>query len=180
MRFAARARAELGVRTIFNMVGPLTNPAEVKRQVVGTHQRHVAANLSSALKRLKTGKACVVQSSEGLDEVGLSGVTTVFEVNGHDEVQNYDVTPSNFGMKEQPLSALCGGSPETNAAITTQVLNKGVGAPRDVVIANAAFGIYVSGRAPTIEEGAALAAESIDSGRALEKLHRLIEYTKKA
>jgi anthranilate phosphoribosyltransferase len=177
MKYAAKPRVELGVKTIFNMVGPLTNPAGASRQVVGAYNSVVASHLASALALLEATRACVVHGSDGIDEVALSGETSVFEVTGNGGKQEYSLRPSDFGLPTHPLSSILGGSSEENAAITNSVLSGEPGPPRDVVVANAALGLYVSGKARSLPEGRALAEESIDSGRALQTLKTLIEVT---
>ncbi|HEY6952526.1 MAG TPA: anthranilate phosphoribosyltransferase, partial [Bacteroidota bacterium] len=177
MKFVGKTRAELGIRTIFNMLGPITNPAGVRKQLIGTYQATVAPKLAQAIERLSTDKTCVVHSKDGLDEVALSGDTTVYEVEQQRPPRQYEVNPSFFNLPTQPLSALKGGSPAENATIAQHVLGRNPGPARDVVLANAAFGIYVAGKARTLHEGSAMAAEAIDSGRAMEKLRRMVEFT---
>jgi len=177
MKFAAKARTDLGVKTIFNMVGPLTNPAGTSRQLIGAYHPSVAGNLAVALEKLEVKKACVVHGADGIDEVALAGTTTVFEIQRNGTRKEYSLVPQDFGFEPRPLSAILGGSKEENATIALQVLNKDKGAAREVVIANAALGLYVSGKAADITEGKAMAEDSIDSGRALAKLQKLVEYT---
>lgn len=177
MKFAAKPRAELGVRTIFNLLGPITNPAGVRKQLVGTFHKEVASRLASALGQLSTHKACVVHSQDGMDEVTVSGETTVFEVEETLSPRTYSVSPENFGLSGHPPASMAGGTAEQNAAIALNVLNRQPGPQRDVVIANAAFGIYIAGKARDLAQGSAMAAESIDSGQALHKLKRMVDYT---
>jgi anthranilate phosphoribosyltransferase len=177
MKHAAKPRMELGVRSIFNMVGPLTNPAGVKRQLVGVYNAQVAPLLAGALQKLGAEKACVVHSDDGLDEVTLSGGTIVHEVNGNEPLKEYRLQPKDFGFPQHSLESLRGGDKNNNAAITLEVLQGKKGPARDVVIANAALGIYIGGKAKTIIEGKQSAEESIDSGKALEKLQQLIQST---
>jgi anthranilate phosphoribosyltransferase len=177
MKYAGKARTELGIRTIFNLLGPITNPAGVRKQLIGTYHATVARKLAEAMDRLSTEKACVVHSKDGMDEVALSGETTVYEVEREKPRRQYAVDSSNFNLPSQPLSALRGGTPAENATIAQQVLTKQRGPARDVVLANAAFGIYVSGKAGSLREGSVMAADAIDSGRAMEKLQKMVEYT---
>jgi anthranilate phosphoribosyltransferase len=177
MKYAGKARAELGIRTIFNMLGPITNPAGVRKQLIGTYNPAVAPKLAEAIAQLSTEKTCVVHSNDGMDEVALSGETTVYEVEKQKPRRQYAVSHTSFNLPSQPLSALRGGSPAENATIAQQVLSKQASPARDVVLANAAFGIYVSGKVQTLREGSAMAVESIDSGRAMEKLKRMAEFT---
>ncbi len=176
MKYAAKPRAELGIRTIFNVLGPITNPAGVSRQLIGTFHPDVAQNLAAALQRLNTGKACVVHSNDGMDEVAVSGQTAVCEVERDLPMRRYAVSAEHFGLNEQPPSAVRGGTPEENAAIAMRILNGEKFPSRDVVIANAAFGIYVAGKAADLKEAGVKAAESIDSGRALRSLKNLINF----
>jgi anthranilate phosphoribosyltransferase len=180
MKFAAKPRTELGMKSIFNMLGPLTNPGSVKRQLIGTYHQDVAEKVSGALRKLDVNKACVVHSADGMDEVTLSGETRVLEVDGKNGLQEYSLTPEHFGFTSQPLSSMLGGDKEDNAAIALRVLKGEKGPARDVVISNAALGLYVSGKAAHVAEGSALAAEAIDTGRAMDKLNKLIEFTNRA
>jgi len=180
MKFAAKPRAELGVRTIFNIVGPLTNPAGVRRQLLGTYHARAATMLAGALQKLHVHKACVVHSDDGLDEVAVSGDTNILEISEFGEMQSYIVSPQHFGFELRHLSTVRGGEKEENAAIAMEVLQGHDGAKREIVVANAAFGIYVAGKADTITEAAAKAGESIDSGRALKKFNDFREYSLRA
>jgi anthranilate phosphoribosyltransferase len=177
MKYAGKARAELGVRSIFNMVGPLTNPAEVKRQLIGVYQAGVTQKIAGALQKLGAEKACVVHSDDGLDEVALSGGTLVREVNKNELQKEYHLSPEDFGFRKCSIENLRGGDKNANAAIALEVLKGVKSSARDVVVANAALGIYISGKSPDKMEGRQKAEEAIDSGRALEKLQQLIKYT---
>ncbi|HTP13005.1 MAG TPA: anthranilate phosphoribosyltransferase [Bacteroidota bacterium] len=177
MKFAAKTRSELGIRTIFNLLGPITNPAGVKKQLIGTFQPAVATKLAGTVEKLSTDMTCVVHSKDGLDEVTLSGETSVHEVEKLRGARHYSVDPTYFGLPSRPLSSLRGGSPQENASIAVDVLNKNPGPARDVVIANAAFGLYVAGKARDLHEGSRMAARSIDSGSALDRLNRMIAFT---
>jgi anthranilate phosphoribosyltransferase len=177
MKYASKPRTELGVRTIFNMLGPITNPAEVRNQLIGTYQSGVASHLAGALAQLETDHTCVVHAENGMDEVTLSGGTRVFEINGDRRTRKYDVSAADFGLKDHPVEALRGGNSKENAEIALRVLHGEASPARDVVVANAAFGLYVAGKARDLMEGTVMAAESIDSGKALNKLKRLVEIT---
>jgi anthranilate phosphoribosyltransferase len=177
MKHAAKSRTELGIRSFFNMIGPLTNPAGVKRQLIGVYQPRVAPLLAGALQKLGAKKACVVHSDDGLDEVTLSGGTIVHEVDGNEPLKEYRLQPKDFGFSQCSLESLRGGDKEHNAKISLEVLKGTTGSARNVVIANAALGIYIGGKAKTIIEGKQKAEESINSGKALEKLQQLIQYT---
>jgi anthranilate phosphoribosyltransferase len=180
MKYAARPRAELGVRTIFNLLGPITNPAGVTKQLVGTFRQEAASHIAEALGRLSTERACVVHGDNGMDEVAVSGETSVFEVTTDSPTRTYRISAGTFGLPDRPGSSVVGGTPEENAEIALRVLRKEPGPERDVVLANAAVGIYVAGKAKDLAEGSARAAESIDSGKAMMTLKRLVEFTNQA
>jgi anthranilate phosphoribosyltransferase len=131
------------------------------------------------MERLSTDKTCVVHSNDGLDEVTLSGETAVYEVGKEKTSTRYEVTHASFDLPSQPISALRGGTPQDNASIARRVLGKDRSPARDVVLANAAFGIYIAGKARDLREGSAMAAESIDSGKANEKLNRMVEFSRR-
>ncbi len=177
MKYAGKARSELGIRTIFNILGPITNPASVRKQLIGTYHPTLAPKLALAVEHLSTDKTCVVHSHDGMDEVTLSGETSVYEVEKKKPQRQYSVSPSSFNLPTQPLTAFRGGTPSENAVIARQVLSKEKSPARDVVVANAAFGIYVAGKAKSLEEGTAMAVTSIDSGKAMDKLNRMVEFT---
>jgi anthranilate phosphoribosyltransferase len=180
MKYAAKPRTELGVRTIFNMLGPITNPAGVRKQLVGAYRPEVAKLLAGALKLLATTKACVVHSDDGMDEIAVSGNTTVHEVGSETESRTYEVSPEMFGLTLQDAASSLGGNAEENAAIALRVLSGEKGPQRDVVVANAAMGIYVAGKAANPDEGSHRAAEAIDSGRAMKSLKGLVEFSRRA
>lgn len=176
MKYAAAPRKELGIRTVFNMLGPLTNPAGADRQVLGVYDASKTETIAHVLRELGSKRALVVTSSEGLDEISISSTTRVSELkNG--EVLTYDLHPRELGLGLYPLGEVIGGDPTTNAEIIHRVLQGEKGAYRDVVLANAGACIYVSGLAGSIREGVTIAAESIDSGKAYSKLEQLIQTT---
>jgi anthranilate phosphoribosyltransferase len=177
MKYAAKPRMELGVRSIFNMVGPLTNPAGVKRQLIGVYNPEVPSIFAGALQKLGAERACVVHSDDGMDEVTLSGGTSVQEVNKNEQLRKYRLQPKDFGLPQHTLESLRGGDKNTNASIALEVLQGKKTPARDIVIANAALGIYIGGKTNTIIECKQKAEESIDSGKALDKLQQLIKYT---
>ncbi len=184
MKYAAKPRSELGVKTCFNVLGPMTNPAGVRRQLVGTFDLDVANKMAVVFSQLDAEKVCVVCSQDGLDEISLGAPTAVYEVNSGNAIpfrdnqqysRKYDVEPALFGLPSVKRTSILGGSAETNASIAMNVLQGEKGPHRDVVLANAAFGLLVAGKAQTIQEGVNLASESVDSGRALKKLNELKE-----
>jgi anthranilate phosphoribosyltransferase len=177
MKHVAKPRMEIGVRSIFNMLGPLINPAGVKRQLIGAYHPIAMRLLAGALRELGAVKACIVHSDDGMDEVTLSGSTAILEVNGMGELKAYKVDPSDFDLMPSALDSIQGGDKEANAGIALSVLRGECGPARDVVVANAAMGLYIAGKAATLREGKEMSDESIDSGRALGKLDQLITLT---
>ena len=169
-RHALAPRRELGVRTAFNLLGPLTNPARPEAQVVGVPRPELAPFVARCLHRLGTQRAWVVNGS-GLDELTLAGPTTVAELAGG-EVRTFTLTPEDAGLAEAPLEALRGGDPQANAAIAREILAGAPGPRRDVVLLNAAAALVVAGRAADLREGVCLAAAAIDDGRARVLLDR--------
>lgn len=177
MKHVAKPRMELGVRSIFNMLGPLINPAGVQRQLIGAYHPAAMRLLAGALRELGAIKACIVHSDDGMDEVTLSGSTGIVEVNGMAEFDAYKVQPTDFGLPLHSLDSIQGGDKEENAAIANSILRKELSPARDIVVANAAMGLYVAGKATTLFEGKDMAVESIDSGKAMDKLQQLIKLT---
>ena len=175
MKHAIGPRREIGVRSIFNILGPIANPAGVKRQLIGVYDKSLLRLLAEVLQQLGSKHVLLVHSAEGLDEISLAGTTHVTElIDG--EIRDYDLTPESFGLKPSSAS-ITGGDAEHNAAIALDVLRGKPGPARDIVIANAAAGIYAAGRAEDLREGASIAANSIDSGAAITKLEALREFT---
>ena len=174
MSAVAGVRKDLGVRTIFNVLGPLTNPAFARRQVLGVYADRLVETVAQVLAALGAEHALVVHSHDGLDEISVSAATHVCEVRGG-EMQSYELTPEAIGVDRHPIERLAGGDATMNAAIARALLEGENGARHDVVVANAGAALYVAGLAPTIREGVTLAKESIASGRASEKLQQLID-----
>ena len=173
MKYAIGPRREIGARTIFNALGPLSNPAGAKRQVVGVYSAALTETLAGVLGTLGAERAFVVHGSDGLDEMTLTGPTRVSELkNG--SVSTYDVSPGDFGLAQAPADALKGGDADYNAEITRSILNGEEGPRRDIVLLNAAAAIVAGGKAGDLNEGVQVAAEVIDSGKALEKLEGLV------
>lgn len=171
MRHAMPTRRELGLRTAFNLLGPLTNPAGVGRLVVGAGDPATAPKLAEVLRRLGVERASVVHG-DGVDELPLDGSGVLYEVTP-EGVERRVVDPLSLGLGRAPTAALAGGSPAENAALVEAVLRGGDGVRRDVVLLNAAAALVVAGRAATLEAGIALAAEAIDDGRAAALLEGL-------
>ena len=173
MKYAIGPRREIGARTIFNALGPLSNPAGATRQVVGVYSAALTETLAGVLGTLGAERAFVVHGSDGLDEMTLTGPTRVSELkNG--SVSTYDVSPGDFGLAQAPADALKGGDADYNAEITRSILNGEEGPRRDIVLLNAAAAIVAGGKAGDLNEGVQVAAEVIDSGKALEKLDALV------
>jgi len=172
-------RRELGVRTIFNVLGPLTNPAFARRQVLGVYSDHLVDLLARVLRSLGAEHALVVHSRDGLDEISISAPTRVAEVR-KDDIRSYEITPEDIGVKRHDLDAIAGGNAEQNAKIALAVLDGQEGAGHEIVAANAGAALYVGGAANSIREGVALAREAIRSGKARRKLDELVEATRSA
>jgi anthranilate phosphoribosyltransferase len=171
----APIRQELGVRTVFNLLGPLANPAGARHQVMGVYEPKWVPILGRVLQALGAEHAIVVHG-DGLDEISISGTTQLCEVTPL-SVKDFFLEPEALGLSRQPLSLLAGGDAAHNAGILRDVLSGQKGGPRDAVLANAAAGLVVGKRAASLREGVALAAEVIDRGAAREKLHHLIRFT---
>lgn len=174
-RHVAAVRRDLGVRTLFNLVGPLANPANAKRQVIGVSDERWVALVAEALAALGVEHALVVHGS-GLDELSVSGETLIEEVRGHQR-RSFRVSPQSVGLSVSPLEAIRGGSAEENAKIIRQVLAGAKGPARDVVVFNAAAALLVAGRVESLIEGVALAAEAIDWGAAERTLGQFARFT---
>lgn len=169
-------RRELGLRTIFNLVGPLTNPAFARRQVLGVYSRELVPVIAAALAQLGSEHALVVHSEDGLDEISVSASTHVAELRDG-EVIEMVISPEDLGLHRWSIDELGGGDAAANAGIAREILSGNPGAPTDIVLANAGAAIYVSGTVSTITEGVDAARRSIDSGAALGKLDELIRAT---
>ncbi len=172
MKYAIGPRREIGIRTIFNALGPLTNPAGAKAQVLGVYARELTPVHANVLKNLGTQHAYVVHGNDGLDEITTT-TNTRMSILKDGDVNTYIFDPITFGIEKANPTSLEGGTPEENAEITTNILKGEAGPKRDIVLLNAAAAIVVGGKAEDIESGLKLAADSIDSGSALEKLEAL-------
>ena len=173
MRHAAPVRREIGVRTVFNVLGPLTNPAGSQAQLMGVPDPRWGERMAEVLRILGSEHSMVVHGADGLDELTLSGPTHVWEVK-KGTVNSYDLSPSDVGLEPVSLDQLKGGSPEDNARILRSVLSGERGPPRDVVSLNAAAVLLVGGKAPSLKKGVVTACEAIDSGAGLKTLDRLV------
>jgi anthranilate phosphoribosyltransferase len=175
-RHVVPVRKELAVRTIFNFLGPLTNPAGATRQVIGVSDPAFLTTIAGALSRLGADKALVVSSADGLDEMSTSGTTTVVEVDG-DATHSYELAPEDVGLRRSDYEAVAGGPPEHNAAVTRRIFAGEPGPARDLAALNAGGAIYVAGRAETLEAGVRAAEEALDSGAAARSLDTLAALT---
>ncbi len=179
MKFVAPVRAELPFRTIFNLLGPLTNPAGARRQLVGVFGGAYVRPVAEALRGLGAEKALVVHGTDGMDEITVTDKTLVTEV-GSASIEEYEISPEDFGLSRHAPDGLLGGDAHLNARILRGVLSgEETGAARDVVLLNAGAAIYVSGETKTIEDGVRLAGESISSGAALEALEDFVHTTRR-
>jgi len=176
MKAVIGPRKELGMRTIFNVLGPLTNPAAAEAQLLGVYDPDLVPTIANALAEMEVDRALVVHGS-GMDEIALHDETTVAEVDG-DEVTEFTLTPEDLGLDSAPIEAVAGGSPEENAAdLEAIVTGEETGPKRDLILANAGAAIYVAGEADSLEAGVEAAAAAIDSGDAAAKLDALREST---
>jgi anthranilate phosphoribosyltransferase len=178
MKYAVAPRKEIGIRTIFNLLGPLSNPANATSQVIGVYDAKLTESLAAVLKKLGCRRAFVVSGMDSLDEITIAGKTKITELN-NGRLKTCFVSPEKFGMKRAKLASIKGGDAKENASILLSVLKGEVGPRRDVVLLNAAAALVAGFKAGNIKEGVKLAEESIDSGRAMDKLSRLIAMTGK-
>lgn len=176
MRFAGPVRREIGIRTVFNLLGPLTNPAGARHQVVGVPDRSAAERVARVLALLGTRHAVVVNSNDGLDELSISSENVVYDVvvNGKVDVTSFNLTVESVGLEPAPLSAVRGGTAGENAALVRGVLDGVHGPARSITLLNAGAALYAADAAASIREGVELARESIDSGAARAKLDGLV------
>ena len=177
MRFAAGPRREIGIRTVFNILGPLTNPAGADRQVVGVADPSMADRMARVLGQLGSRKALVVHGSDGMDEITITGPSTVWQLeNG--EVTEFEVTPGDLGVSESSADSIRATSSEHSARIARSVLSGESGPPRDVVLLNAAAALVAADRSDSLASGVEVAARSIDSGDAQAKLDAVVELSR--
>jgi len=176
MKNVATVRKQLGVETIFNVLGPLTNPAGATHQILGVYSRDLVEPMAYVLKNLGLKRAMVVHGSDGLDEITTTGKTFICEYDGL-EIVTYDINPQELGFNLAKADDLVGGDLQENFGIAHDILSGRQGPKRDIVVLNAAYALYVAEMANSILEGIALARESIDSGKALEKLEQLKRFT---
>ncbi|RJP83133.1 MAG: anthranilate phosphoribosyltransferase [Desulfobacteraceae bacterium] len=176
MKYAAKARKEVGLRSIFNMLGPLTNPAAANCQLLGVFSPKLTEMFAGALRLLGTKRALVVHGHDGLDEISICAPTRVSELKD-DLIKTYDIHPEDYFGKTAIPRDLTGGDPSQNAGITMDILRGGKGPKRDIVLLNASAALMAAGKTEDLKEGIGMAENSIDSGAAAAKLNNLIQYT---
>ena len=176
MKYVQTARRELHLRTVFNLLGPLTNPARASCQVVGVYSADLVETLAEALSMLGLRRALVVHGSDGLDEITITAATRIAEVR-EGQVHSYEVEPEEFGLQRATLEEISGGDAARNATLIREILAGENSARRDVVLLNAAAALVAAGRADHLRDAVPLAAKAIDSGAALAKLQALVAFT---
>lgn len=179
MKHVMPVRQELGCKTIFNILGPLTNPAHVKRQLTGAFAIDLIVPMAETLDKLGSDKAWLVHGGDGTDEMSITGVTHVAELD-HGKIKQFEIHPEDAGLPVHPLKSIMGGSPAENAAALRDVLDGAPSAYRDAVLLNAAAALVVADKAAALKEGAQIAADSIDSGRAKQAVDTLARITSEA
>lgn len=176
MRFVAKPRKELGFRTVFNLLGPIINPAHLDYQLVGVYDRALTEKVAAVLQAVGVKQAMVISSDDGMDEISTHAKTKVSELrNG--KICSYEIDPAQYGFVQGTMQEYQGGDPEESAKLLAAVLAGEEGAKRDIVLLNAAAGLYIADAVPSIEAGLELAAATIDSGAAQKKLTALIEFS---
>jgi anthranilate phosphoribosyltransferase len=178
MRYVVLARREMKIRTVFNLLGPICNPAQASAQVLGVYNEDLTEIMAQVLCELGTERAFVVHGSDGLDEITITGESKISEVRDG-EVRTYYVTPEDFGIARAPISSIQGGDAKQNAEIIRGILSNCGGAKQDVVLLNAAAGLAVGGKAASLHDGIQLARDSIQSGKASACLQKLVDLSQK-
>lgn len=175
MKYAAPVRREIGIRTMFNILGPLLNPAKATMEVMGVYQPELVEQLAQVLSNLGMERGIVIHGMDGLDEATINGETMYCAID-HGTLTTGTFVPEDFGLQRAPMESVIGGDPTENAAITRSILDGTEQGPkRDIVVLNAALALFVGGKSQSIREGVAKAQALIDSGKALEKLNQLIQ-----
>jgi len=175
MKYAAAPRREIGIRTVFNILGPLTNPAKAKFQVIGVPSKELGEKIAFVLHRLGTEHSLVVHGIDGMDEISISRKSLVWDVNQHRVLPPYEVSPDDLGFMKASMTQIKGGTVRQNAKILRGILSGEVGARRNIVIMNAAAALVAGNQASDLKEGACVAEKTLDSGKALAKLEELIK-----
>lgn len=176
MKYVAPVRSELGIRTVFNILGPLSNPAGANMEVMGVYEEGLVEPLARVLKKLGVNNAMVVYGQDCLDEISMSSPTSICEIH-NGEFNSYVISPEDFGFKRCDKRELEGGTPEENAVITKAILSGEKGPCRDAAVLNAAAGLYIAGKAADLKTGAAMAEELLDSGAVMQQLNKFVQYS---
>ena len=179
MKYAAAPRREIGIRTVFNILGPLTNPAKAKFQVIGVPSKELGERIAFVLHRLGTKHSLVVHGIDGMDEISISRKSLVWDVNQQRVLPPYEVSPDDFGFMKASMTQIKGGTARQNAKILRSILSGEVGVRRNIVIMNAAAALVAGNQASDLKEGASIAERTIDSGQALAKLDELIKLSQR-
>jgi anthranilate phosphoribosyltransferase len=175
MKYAASVRKEMGIRTVFNILGPLTNPAKVEHIVLGVPSEELGSKIAAVLHRLGVKHALVVHGKDGLDEISISGKSIIWDITKEKVASPYEVSPKNFGLEKAAAGEIKGGTPKENAEKLLNILDKKKGALRDITVMNAAAALVAGDVTTDLKEAARRAGEAIDSGKAKEKLYGLME-----
>jgi len=178
MKYAADPRREIGIRTVFNILGPLTNPARAEYQVLGVPSEELGEKIASVLHRLGTKHSLVVHGLDGMDEISISRESLVWNVTENGVSQPYQICPEDFGFEKASMTEVKGGTPDENAKMLRCILNGERGAKRDIVVMNAAAALVAGNRASDLKEGAHIAEKVIDNGQAQTKLEELINFSR--
>jgi len=178
MKYAAAPRREVGIRTVFNILGPLTNPAKAKFQVIGVPSKELGEKIAFVLHRLGTEHSLVVHGLDGMDEISISRKSLVWDVNQHRVLPPYEVSPDDLGFMKASITQIKGGTAKQNAKILRGILSGEVGARRNIVIMNAAAALVAGNQASDLKEGVSIAEKTLDSGQALAKLDELIKLSR--
>lgn len=176
MKYVAPVRSELGIRTVFNILGPLSNPAGANMEVMGVYEEGLVEPLARVLKKLGVNNAMVVYGQDCLDEISMSSPTSICEIH-NGEFNSYVISPEDFGFKRCDKRELEGGTPEENAVITKAILSGEKGPCRDAAVLNAAAGLYIAGKAADLMTGVAMAEELLDSGAVMQQLNKFVQYS---
>jgi anthranilate phosphoribosyltransferase len=179
MKYAAAPRREIGIRTVFNILGPLTNPARAKFQVIGVPSKQLGDKIASVLHRLGTHHSLVVHGIDGTDEISIGGKSLVWDINQHRVSPPYEVFPEDLGFMKASLTQIRGGTARQNARILRGILSGEVGVRRNIVIMNAAAALVAGDKASDLKEGVCIAEKTIDSGEALDKLDELVKLSQR-
>jgi len=178
MKHAALPRKEIGVRTVFNVLGPLINPAQAKLQLLGVYNLSLVSQIAAALKNLGSKRALVVHAGDGLDEITVTGKTYACELKENKDIVEYEIDPRDYGFAPADKNSIRGGNPSENADILIKIFNGEKGAKRDMLLLNSGAALYVAGKSSTIHDGIKLSETLLDEGSVLKKLHEVREFTK--